>query len=147
MISQSYCIEMCSAFGSVTSAHTYLPPFFLLFNHIPNDYNFSQLPVPVIKMPAASFLAIACPFSQVALSCGCCFIQLPPHLGTPGLPLPALFFLPQTWTSSWSIAPLHPAQQEVPSGDIPGPGLQPSLTRTGSLAQNHPLDLVPSPGS
>lgn len=42
MISQSYCIEMCSAFGSVTSAHAYLPPFFLLFNHIPNDYNFSE---------------------------------------------------------------------------------------------------------
>lgn len=79
---------MNTAFGSVTSAHTYLPPFFLLFNHIPNDYKFSEkhsysYMFWSLKCQKLGFLAIDCPFFQVALSCICCFIQLPPQESPP----------------------------------------------------------------
>lgn len=128
--------------------------FLLSFSYlnIPNVYNFSEKHsylFLLLKCQQLSFLATNYPFSQVALSCAFCFIQLPPQeipSWHPRATSASSFFLPQTWTSSWSIIPLHPAQQQVPSRAISGPGLQPSLTGTGFLAQNHPLALVPSPG-
>ena len=75
-------IKMCPAFCGVTSAHTYLPPFFLLFNHVLNDHKLPETRsylFLLLKRQQLSFLAAACPFPSLGSpSCGCCFIPPPP---------------------------------------------------------------------
>lgn len=146
---RAHLIQMCSVFAVVTSAHTYPPPFFVLFNHVLNDHKFSKTCSYLflsLKCQLISLLANACPFLSPARAKLWLLLYpastlghlCPPHPSTPGLRLPVLL-LPQTQAR---ISPLHPTQQQVPSGSIPGPVLQPSSTKRGALAQNHPLALA-----
>lgn len=107
------------------------------------------LPVPVIKMPAAQppcpFLSSASPKLWPLLYPTSTSGNLrPPYSSIPGLPLPALFLLPQTWASPWVLSPLHPAHwcQAGPSQGLcssPAP-------RMGALAKILPWCL-PKPQS
>lgn len=153
---RAHLVQTCSVFVVVTSAYTYPPPFFALFNQVINDHKFSKtcsylflsLKCQLISLPAnacpflspdrAKLWLLLYPTSTLGHLC-------PPHPSTPGLPLPVLFLLPQTWARPWGIFPLHPTQQQVPTGSILGPVLQPCPTRRGTLAQNHPLVLAQAP--
>lgn len=127
---------MCPAFGSVTSAHTYLPPFFLLFNHVLNDHKLSETCSYLflsLQCQQLSLLATACPFlSPGSPSCGCCFIP-PPPWETRVLPA-SQDCLCQLFSSS----PI--------SGTVPGISL-PSILPSGGCLAGLPWGPCSSPAS
>lgn len=81
---------MCSAFSSGTSAHTYLSPFFLLFNDVINDQKLSE---------TYSYLFLSLKCQQLSLAAPCPFLS-------PGSPTLRLLVYP-TCTSGSSCSP-HP---------------------------------------
>lgn len=101
-------LSKCAQPLAVTSACTYLPAFFLLFDHFLNDLKFPETcsyPLLSLKCQQLSLLPTTCPFLSPASPELWLLLYptsnsgnpCPPHPSIPALPLPALFLVPQTW--------------------------------------------------
>lgn len=110
---------MCSAFSSGTSAHTYLSPFFLFFNHVINDQKLSE---------TCSYLFLSLKCQQLSLLAATCPFLSPGSLKLRLLPYP----------TSTSGNPCSPHPRTAPASFFPSP---PNLGQSlGFLSPpSHPL--------